>query len=78
MLGVTGSLFAFAALWGVPLMRDCFGLTCGQASLYTTVALAGFAVGCFIMGWLSDHLGRRRPGMPGHAPAAYCPRLNPL
>ncbi|MFD2114066.1 MFS transporter [Thiorhodococcus fuscus] len=61
MFGVTGSLFAFAGLWGVPLMRDGFGLDRAQASVYTTVALAGFAIGCMVMGSLSDHLGRRKP-----------------
>ncbi|MGE5155677.1 MAG: MFS transporter [Bdellovibrio bacteriovorus] len=61
MLGVTGSLFAFAGLWGVPLMVDGFGLDRTAASLYTTLALAGFAVGCFLMGWLSDRLRRRKP-----------------
>ncbi len=65
MFGVTGSLFAFAGLWGVPLMRDCFGLDRTGASYYTTAALAGFAVGCVVMGWLSDHLGRRRPVILG-------------
>lgn len=63
--GVTGSLFAFAGLWGVPLMRDLFGLSRGEASLYTTAALAGFAVGTFFMGWLSDRLHRRRPVILG-------------
>ena len=65
MFGVTGSLFAFAGLWGVPLMRDVFGLDRTAASLYTTAALAGFALGCFVMGWLSDHLGRRKPVILG-------------
>ncbi len=65
MFGVTGSLFAFAGLWGLPLMRDVFGLDRTGASLYTTVALAGFAVGCLIMGWLSDRLGRRKPVIVG-------------
>ena len=65
--GVTGSLLSFAGLWGVPLMRDVHGLTRGQASLYTTVALAGFAVGAFLMGGLSDRLGRRKPVILGAA-----------
>jgi sugar phosphate permease len=65
MFGVTGGLFAFAGLWGVPLMRDCFGLERTAASLYTTVALAGFAVGCLLMGWLSDRLGLRKPVIVG-------------
>jgi len=59
--GVVGSLFAFAGLWGVPLMRDVHGLSRGEASIYTTLALAGFAVGTFLAGGLSDRLGLRRP-----------------
>jgi sugar phosphate permease len=65
MFGVTGSLFAFAGLWGVPLMRDVYGLDRAGASLYTTLALAGFALGCLVMGWLSDHLQRRKPVLIG-------------
>lgn len=60
-LGMTGGLLAFAGLWGVPLMRDVFGLSRGQASLYTTVTLMGFALGSMVMGSLSDHLRRRKP-----------------
>ncbi len=63
--GITGSLFAFAGLWGVPLMRDVYGLSRGDASLYTTAALAGFAAGSFLMGGLSDRIGRRRPVILG-------------
>jgi sugar phosphate permease len=59
--GVTGALFAFAGLWGVPLMRDVHGLSRDEASLYTTAALLGFALSSLAAGWLSDHLGRRRP-----------------
>jgi sugar phosphate permease len=65
--GLTGSLFAFAGLWGVPLMRDLYALDRTSASLYTTAALAGFAVGSFKAGWLSDHIGRRRPVIAGGA-----------
>ena len=65
MFGVTGSLFAFAGLWGVPLMRDVHGLERAAASFYTTLALGGFALGCFAMGWVSDHLGVRKPVILG-------------
>jgi len=59
--GVTGNLFSFAGLWGIPLMRDVFGLDKTAASTYTTATLAAFAAGCLAMGWISDHLQRRRP-----------------
>jgi MFS family permease len=65
MFGITGSLFSFAGLWGVPLMRDVFGLDRTGASLYTTAALGGFAIGCLVTGWLSDRLGRRKPVILG-------------
>lgn len=64
-LGVTGNLFAFAGLWGVPLMRDLYGLKGEEAALYTTATLAGFAVGCLLAGLLSDRMGRRRPVIVG-------------
>ncbi len=60
-LGVTGNMFSFVGLWGVPLLRDVHGLSRTDASLYTTVSLVAFALGCLFMGWLSDHLGLRRP-----------------
>jgi sugar phosphate permease len=65
MFGVTGSLFAFAGLWGVKLMQDCFGLDRTAASLYTTLMLTGFALGCLLTGSLSDYLGRRKPVIVG-------------
>lgn len=64
-LGITGNFFAFAGLWGIPLMRDVHGLGRADAALYTTSALAGFAVSCLLAGWLSDHIGRRRPVVVG-------------
>jgi sugar phosphate permease len=65
MGGGTGSLFAFAGLWGVPLLSDSFGLTRTAASLYTTVTLSGFAIGSLLGGWLSDRSGRRKPFLLG-------------
>ncbi|MCP5430546.1 MAG: MFS transporter [Chromatiaceae bacterium] len=60
-LGVTGNMFSFVGLWGVPLLQDVHGLSRTDASLYTTVSLVSFAVGCLLMGWFSDHLGLRKP-----------------
>lgn len=65
--GIAGCLFAFAGLWGVPLMRDVHGLSRGMASLYTTTTLAAFAISAFVMGGLSDRYGVRRPFMLGAA-----------
>jgi sugar phosphate permease len=63
--GITGNLFSFAGLWGVPLMRDVFQLERTDATIYTTLALLGFAAGSLTMGWISDHLGRRKPVILG-------------
>ncbi|HKY38517.1 MAG TPA: hypothetical protein VJN18_21385, partial [Polyangiaceae bacterium] len=40
LFGVGGGMMAFAGLWGVPLLRDSFGLARSEAALYTTAALA--------------------------------------
>ena len=65
--GMGGSLFSFAGLWGIPLLRDVYGLERGAAAVYTTLTLAGLAVGSLTSGWLSDHLGYRMPVLFGSA-----------
>lgn len=62
-LGVGGTLFAFAGLWAVPYLEQVHGMTRAQAADHTALMLAGFAVGSFLLGALSDRLGRRRPVM---------------
>jgi sugar phosphate permease len=59
--GLAGSLFGMLGLWAVPLLRDTHGLGRGEASVYTTLATAAFALGCLAAGSLSDRLRRRRP-----------------
>lgn len=62
-MGLAGSLFAFAGLWAVPFLRDVYGMDRAAATDHTTLLLAGFALGAFFIGTLSDRLGRRKPLM---------------
>ncbi len=70
-MGLAGSLFAFAGLWAVPFLRDVYGMDRTAATDHTTLLLAGFALGAFFIGTLSDRLGRRKPIMFFGA-LAYC------
>lgn len=60
-MGMPGSMLAFLGLWAIPFLRDLHGLERSSASLYTSLALAGFAGGALFSGWCSDRLGRRKP-----------------
>lgn len=59
--GLSGSYFAFAGLWAVPYLTTAYGLRRDDATNYTSLLLAGFALGALVIGSLSDRLGRRRP-----------------
>lgn len=69
--GLAGSLFAFAGLWAVPFLRDVYGMDRATATGHTTLMLAGFALGGFLIGLISDRLGRRKPVMFAAA-LLYC------
>lgn len=62
-MGLAGTLFAFGGLWAVPYLRDVYGMDRAVATDHTTLLLAGFAIGAFFIGTLSDRLGRRKPVM---------------
>lgn len=66
-MGIAGSLFAFAGLWAVPFLRDAYGMDRAAATGHTTLLLAGFAIGAFFIGTLSDRIGRRKPVMAAGA-----------
>ncbi|MFZ5523128.1 MAG: MFS transporter [Pseudomonadota bacterium] len=70
-MGLAGSLFAFGGLWAVPFLRDVHGMDRTVATNHTTLLLAGFAIGAFFIGRLSDHIGRRKPVMIAGA-LSYC------
>ncbi|MHB9029320.1 MAG: MFS transporter [Candidatus Latescibacterota bacterium] len=59
--GLNGGAYALAGLWGVPFLRDVFGLSRAEAASYTTVMLLAFAIGGLFFGWLSDRIGQRKP-----------------
>ncbi|MBA3023046.1 MAG: MFS transporter [Gammaproteobacteria bacterium] len=62
-MGLAGTLFAFGGLWAVPFLHDVYGMDRAVATDHTTLLLAGFAIGAFFIGTLSDRLGRRKPVM---------------
>jgi len=65
--GLAGAFFAFTGLWAVPYLTTIHGFTRTEATIHTTLLLAGFALGALIIGTLSDRLGRRRPVILGFA-----------
>lgn len=69
--GLAGSFFAFAGLWAVPYLTEVHALSRAQASSHLSLYFAGFALGCFCIGALSDRLGRRKPVVIAGA-AVYC------
>ncbi|MDR2240269.1 MAG: MFS transporter [Zoogloeaceae bacterium] len=65
--GIAGSFFAFAGLWAVPFLTQVHGMTRAVASNHISVYFIGFAVGCAVIGRISDRMGRRKPLMVGGA-----------
>lgn len=66
-LGVGGSFFAFAGLWAVPYLTQVQGMSRVLASNHISVYFIGFALGCALVGPLSDRMRRRKPLMVGGA-----------
>ena len=65
--GITGGLYAITGLWGIPYLRDVFGLTNTEAAGYLTLTLVAVAVSGIFFGWLSDILRRRKIVILGSA-----------
>ena len=57
---MTASMWAFAALWGVPYMMQTHGLDRPAAAVSTSMLLIGWAVGSPVAGWFSDFIGQRK------------------
>jgi MFS family permease len=59
--GLGGSFFAFAGLWATPYLLQVHGMTRAVASTHLSIYFAAFALGCLVVGGLSDRIGRRKP-----------------
>lgn len=58
---VAGTTITFAGLWGVPYFTSHYGLDKTTAAALCSTVLLAWAVGGPAFGWLSDHLGHRKP-----------------
>lgn len=85
-VGISGSVLAFAGLWGVPYLRQVHGLDTAEAALCTSLLLLAWALGGPLLGALSERLGKRKPlylattmlGLAGWSAAIYLPLALPL
>lgn len=59
--GLSGSFFAFGGLWATPFLTQGMGMSRGMASAHLSLYFAGFAIGCLLIGMISDRLRRRKP-----------------
>jgi predicted MFS family arabinose efflux permease len=59
--GLSGSFFAFGGLWATPFLTQGLGMTRDIATAHLSLYFAAFAVGCLLVGTLSDRLRRRKP-----------------
>ena len=59
--GLSGSFFAFGGLWATPFLTQGLGMSREIATAHLSLYFAGFAVGCLIVGTLSDRIRRRKP-----------------
>jgi MFS family permease len=68
---IAGLLFLpttiFDMIWGVRYLQDAHGVDYGEAVMRSASVPLGWIIGCPLLGFLSDMIGRRKPVMIGGA-----------
>jgi MFS family permease len=54
-------------IWGVPFLRDGLGVSYADAVNRATMVPLGWVIGCPLLGYLADRIGRRKPVLIGGA-----------
>jgi sugar phosphate permease len=68
---ISGLLFIpttiFDMIWGVRFLQDAYGVDYGSAVMRSATVPFGWIIGCPLLGFISDRLGRRKPVIIGGA-----------
>lgn len=59
--GLSSVMLGFVGLWAVPWLTTVQGFARSEAAAIASMLFLGWALGAPTWGWLSDHLGRRKP-----------------
>ena len=54
-------------IWGVPFLRDGMGIDYADAVNRATMVPLGWVIGCPVLGYVADRIGRRKPVLIGGA-----------
>jgi MFS family permease len=54
-------------IWGVPFLRDGLGVDYAEAVNRATMVPLGWVIGCPLLGYIADKIGRRKPVLIGGA-----------